>query len=356
MGGAIRFLLGGALGAALGFLISQKKSQKVRRSVQPVAPRVERPEPAERAPEPELEPAAPLAAEPASEPEPAPPLAPEPVYVAVDVPVVEAPAGEAPAVEVPVLEPPTLEEVLPPEEPSEPEPPFAEAPESDVVLTPELLEEPLPGAGWEPSSAIVGEEEAFEEILPVVPDELLPYPVAEVERPQIDGEPVWPVVTEDELRVGPVVMEASPADDLKARIEETRRRIRRELEHPFVSEDGIEDARTGEAMSTAEPIIGEALASEPDTAAPAEPGASAAEDEADQAAATHTSADYAAMRSRIEVMRGRLKAKAFDAMMTGESALLGRDAGDAIPERPVGADVDSEIDQTIETTLREEES
>jgi len=177
-----------------------------------------------------------------------------------------------------------------------------------------------------------------------------------VERPQIDGEPAWPVVTDDELRVEPVVMEAPPVDDLKARIEETRRRIRRELEHPFVSEDGAEDAETGGTMSTVEPIIGEALISEPDLAAPTEPESPAAEDEADREAATHTSADYAAMRSRIEAMRSRLKAKAFDAMMTGESALLGRDAGDAIPERPVGADVDSEIDQTIETTLREEES
>ena len=35
--------------------------------------------------------------------------------------------------------------------------------------------------------------------------------------------------------------------------------------------------------------------------------------------------DYDSMKNRIESTRSRLKAKAFDAMMTGESALLGRD-------------------------------
>ena len=37
------------------------------------------------------------------------------------------------------------------------------------------------------------------------------------------------------------------------------------------------------------------------------------------------------MRRRIEETRARLKAKAFDAMMSGEAALLSRDSG----EKPV---------------------
>jgi len=44
--------------------------------------------------------------------------------------------------------------------------------------------------------------------------------------------------------------------------------------------------------------------------------------------------DYNAMRARIEQTRGRLKAKAFDAMMTGESALLGRESPEKAAERP----------------------
>jgi hypothetical protein len=60
------------------------------------------------------------------------------------------------------------------------------------------------------------------------------------------------------------------------------------------------------------------------------------------------------MKSRIEVTRSRLKAKAFDAMMSGESALLGRDPENAERKRIVPA-VDTEVNETIESTLREEE-
>ena len=66
--------------------------------------------------------------------------------------------------------------------------------------------------------------------------------------------------------------------------------------------------------------------------------------------------DYDSMRSRIEVTRSRLKAKAFDAMMTGESSLLGRDTEDAEHRKKVVPAVDSEVNETIETSLREEEN
>jgi len=55
------------------------------------------------------------------------------------------------------------------------------------------------------------------------------------------------------------------------------------------------------------------------------------------------------------VTRSRLKAKAFDAMMAGESALLSREPEDVQPRKPVTPAIDSEIDQTIETSLREQE-
>ena len=61
------------------------------------------------------------------------------------------------------------------------------------------------------------------------------------------------------------------------------------------------------------------------------------------------------MRARIELTRSRLKAKAFDAMMAGETALLGRDDG-ARSSGPVpSAGFDSEIEQTVDNTLREED-
>jgi hypothetical protein len=65
--------------------------------------------------------------------------------------------------------------------------------------------------------------------------------------------------------------------------------------------------------------------------------------------------DYESMKSRIEVTRSRLKAKAFDAMMTGESSLLGRDTGGVDRKRNAPDDVDSEVAETIESSLREEE-
>jgi transcription termination factor Rho len=65
--------------------------------------------------------------------------------------------------------------------------------------------------------------------------------------------------------------------------------------------------------------------------------------------------DQAEMRRRIEETRARLKAKAFDAMMSGEAALLSRDSG----EKPVpGADdvaLDAETDSAIDESLSQEE-
>jgi hypothetical protein len=61
------------------------------------------------------------------------------------------------------------------------------------------------------------------------------------------------------------------------------------------------------------------------------------------------------MRRRIEETRARLKAKAFDAMMSGEAALLSRDSG----EKPVpSADdvaVDAETDSVIDESLSQED-
>ena len=73
-------------------------------------------------------------------------------------------------------------------------------------------------------------------------------------------------------------------------------------------------------------------------------------------AVTFTNKAAREMRSRIEETRSRLKAKAFDAMMTGESALLGRDPEGAEVNLPVASEVDGDIVQTIDETLREEES
>lgn len=65
--------------------------------------------------------------------------------------------------------------------------------------------------------------------------------------------------------------------------------------------------------------------------------------------------DQAEMRRRIEETRARLKAKAFDAMMSGESALLRNDSG----LRPVPSEPDTrlepEIDSKIDRSLSQED-
>ncbi len=472
MRGLTRFLLGGALGAALGIVIAQRRKQKLGgRSLrdyweaagagvgtdltEQAVPVVLEPEPkVTPTPEPEVELGPEIGAELEPEPEPEAELeaAVEAQMVAEPEPVVE---------QMPEVEPkpePELEtelvaqsesEVDVPAEPeaelaaeAQPEPeaavevfpeftadsvaePLAEAVAEpaieflpvaeieaepigasdegvigvaamfepsildlgqafDVVVSPDLLEEPLPGAGWESSLAPLADEDV---------EELFPMPLAEeivdlekvpvIEAPALDGGPASPTIAPPP---------SISTDDLKARIEETRRRIRRELDEPFLGEgDTTPNPETTPAPEIKPEPISRLAAEVPDSAiqdrlekladaaeaaaAPAgEPEVSAAEEdgvsspELPEIAAGAKGAvdsrpqpdmelgvDYNAMRTRIEETRGRLKAKAFDAMMTGESALLGRDSREKGTERPEAAVLDHDLEQTIETTLREEE-
>jgi hypothetical protein len=62
-----------------------------------------------------------------------------------------------------------------------------------------------------------------------------------------------------------------------------------------------------------------------------------------------------AIKSKIEQTRGKLKAKAFDAMMNGESSLLADNSSGTV--RSIGGRpmLDDDLDQTIETGLSEED-
>jgi hypothetical protein len=179
------------------------------------------------------------------------------------------------------------------------------------------------------------------------------YQQPAAQEPQPEYQP--PVLAE-------AAAEAAVGDDLKSRIEETRRRIREELEKPFaaVDEEPAQGApvrpavaAAGVAAAAPEPVIGEAMSASPAPARVAGGNGSSPTAVAEEEAAGDTS-DYDAMRARIEQTRSRLKAKAFDAMMAGESALLGRDAEGQTPVRPAAA-FDSEIEKTVDSTLKEEE-
>ena len=65
--------------------------------------------------------------------------------------------------------------------------------------------------------------------------------------------------------------------------------------------------------------------------------------------------DQAEMRRRIEETRARLKAKAFDAMMSGESALLRNDSGTRTVPASDGASLAPDVDSTIDESLSPED-
>ncbi len=90
---------------------------------------------------------------------------------------------------------------------------------------------------------------------------------------------------------------------------------------------------------------------EPVAEAEPEPPAAEAEDES----AVTGAIDQAEMRRRIEETRARLKAKAFDAMMSGESALLARDSGEKPVPRGDSLDVDTETESALDESLSQEE-
>ena len=527
MDSTARFLLGGALGAAIGYLLSQKNLERAIQSGQlsvPVAAPTGasgtegRPQafaPAAAVAPPTVTPQDLAVSAPASAPTrewtipPAPPAdwRPAPETPAV-TPLSAAPAAPPPPASV--VEAPISEPQLP-----------AEAPESEVIITRDFLEEPIPGSGWR-STAPAAAAETPEHTAPVGASTGWAAEAAVSELPAVEQAVELPVgeqavdlpVVEEHIADTP-----SRVDDLKSRIEETRRRIRHELEQPFdnavatrppesdwtvstaapplaqgaLPAEPVAPAFTPEALapeavavrpvavepalvepivvepvgvepvametvaveavevepvpvetialeevvaepvavepvtvektavalvgleptavepvaaetiavesSVAEPVAIEPLPLEPVAAEPAaaeppvavqpvavqpvaepvpvepvaaeqviveadraetvaesvEVTAETAEDEAEAELGLDQPVDYDSMKDRIETTRSRLKAKAFDAMMTGESALLGRDLGGTDRGLPKVPGVDRDIDQTIETSLREEE-
>ncbi len=410
MGGLLRFLLGGVLGAALGIALARRRTPVPRKSGLYPSQRAEVPVP------PKVEAPAPAGAE-SFAPAMAEAAAPPAVFARE-----EAVTTTPEAVPLEDLED-LVEEV-------------SEVGVSEIVVTPEILEEPVPGTGWSPSAVL--EEEAFESVLPVIPEEVMPQSVAEETTEAATWAPAGTteaatrasaeapsaLAREGEAEVPPAepVVEIPVAQDLRARIEATRRRIREELERPFITDfeirpvppsrparetqaapsqattnaeaaapraaggvrgaesvapehSPVEPSPRGEGQrqearlegetaerrtverSTVVPSAGPAAAS----AAGPTPGASAPTPvvsmpaPAPSAGTEARAPDFEAVRQRIELARNRLKAKAFDAMMAGESALLARDESGARPGPVKLESVDREIDQTIETTLREHE-
>ena len=360
MKGLGKFFVGGLLGAIFGFLISPKRAQKVRDALLSRSPGINLERPVRVAIPPAFQAA--------------------PAYRETDTPAPSAPA--TPPASCAAAESPTVEPELPPLEvtssftpgrtmeanvmaalvgPSltlvpdvEPEPAPAAPPqvewagaavgaEPEVRSAPEVLEEAVAATGWSDSEAgIVSADSVIEDLEPVRTGVAEPAPeaIAEV-QPEVETEVQTLGVVESEVPPTPRV----DPTDLRARIEDTRERIRRELELSFAARSHQEVASAPEAVAgpTAE---GESEAA-PEAVAPGADGVPRSVD---------GSFDQEAMRRRIEETRNRLKAKAFDAMMSGEASLLSRDSGvgqraSVTPPVPL----DSEVAESIEKTLTEEE-
>ena len=435
MKGLGKILFGGLLGAVFGYFASPTRARRVhdallgKKALRGVAP-------SPRAAAPSLyAPPVPTAAFP-------PPVSvevePSPVWVEAE-PIMTAPPvfvepepiiePEIVAVPEPVAEPEIVavpEPVAEPEIAAVPEPESIAEPEPAAQVEPELLVEPIaePIAEPEPEPEPIAEAPAEPE--PEVADETA-EPFAPV-LDELETEEESPPAAQVEEEIQPAETAVVAPLDLKARIEETRRRIQQELERPFVTEvaedQGLPSGGSpwsGAPLAVEEPEAVQEATQDPVEVAPdwASPPpaettpvapawvapdwpAAPAEDmhaadppvefvepvtesvasslepfepvaempalitemigldqasEADPVSEEVSEFDREAMRRRIEATRSRLKAKAFDAMLSGESSLLARDTAGALEGSALKVEVpvDSEVDQTIESTLTEED-
>jgi gas vesicle protein len=227
--------------------------------------------------------------------------------VAETDPVIEEPAVIAePVIEEPALEAEPVVDVAPE---------LLEAPQAHVEEA--LPEEPV--AESEPVTEETAEEAEAE---PVVEEPVVEAPVAEE-----GAEPISPRIGERETWLAEAAPQAvetdeEPVADVYPAAEETA------IEEPVAEETVVDEAAVDEPVAEVEPAAEAPAADEP---------------------AGDAAIDQAEMRRRIEETRARLKAKAFDAMMSGEAALLSRDSG----EKPVPREAEIKVDDELEDKLDE---
>jgi hypothetical protein len=273
-----------------------------------------------------------------------------PAPVAFPEPEGERPwdAGTVTAVEEPpVVEPAIVEEVIA----TEPED-GGEATSEDLRVRIEETRAAVESDIAHPFSPVVVEEPVAEE--PVVEEPVVEEPVVEVVEEPVVEEPVAEVVEE------PVVEEPLAEEPVVEVVEEP---VAEEpvVEEPVAEEPVVEEP---EAEVVEEPVVEEPLAEEPVVEEPvaevveepvvAEPVAEEPVVE-EPAAREGEPIDQAEMRRRIEETRARLKAKAFDAMMSGESALLSRDSGEKPVPKGDEVKLDGELESSIDESLSQEE-
>ncbi|MGO8683283.1 MAG: hypothetical protein ACLQUT_01675 [Thermoleophilia bacterium] len=229
----------------------------------------------------------------------------------------------------------------------------AAAADREPAAAPELAAEVEPPAAPEPAAAPgpVAEAEPAIESEPVAE----PEPAAESES-ATEAEPIAEVEPDSESE--PVAAAELIAQEGAEAIPEDAGALAESASTSPPPPDAVasRDAEAPVPVPVAEPASLLRPVADPEgTAAVAALAAApaAAAETTTTPAAREAGIDQVEMRRRIEETRARLKAKAFDAMMTGESALLARDQGDKPVPRDV--EVDKEVATTIEESLSPEE-
>lgn len=404
-----KYIFGGILGAGLAVLFTPKKGADMRRLLmssrhpaqlpsgpEPTAVTEPTSAPEPTVPEPTVAPAAVAVPEPAAAPEPVPAdldarieETRRQVEVELGSPVAESTAAGPAAIEAPesieaveaaaeaapvpfdesaeaeltsYAEPDTEIEI---EETAEPEfdAPAAEAapadaysfldeaeaeePEAAVEAEPAAAVEAAPGidmadeeetSSWEDDEWITGEEQAeVEAVAPPAPEAETDIETDMAERL---GEAIAAAEATGNDTVAEVETDAGGLDEYEA--EESVEVIE---DLPAVPEEA-DDTDSMSYLSTpaeGEPEVEGATEVEPPAPEPAAP---------QPAVPGKPEFDREAMRRRIEETRARLKAKAFDAMVSGESFISTEQETD---NEGSGVDLDSESQKAIEQSLREED-
>jgi len=313
-------------------------------------------------------------------------LAAEPEVVAEEasaearVDEVETPVTEA---EIPVAEVEDAQEVVA-EVPVVEGPAYAAPPEEPEPVVVEEVRDERPRA-WEiqygddthvaETAAAVATPEIDEAMVEEVP----------AEPAVVDEVPSAPVVAEE--AAAEEVVEAAPVRDAAAGLvaeTATSAGFAVAQEEPAAVSEFAPVVEPEPAVSEAEPIVAEAAEPVAEVVEPAAEPASAVaavvaetvpepeptvvapvaalesepvvdEPPAPAAAREGGAIDQAEMRKRIEETRARLKAKAFDAMMSGESALLARDSGEKPVPKANDIKLDGDVESTIDESLSQEE-
>ena len=289
-------------------------------------------------------------------------------------PTIVEPAFEEPAI---------VEEVVVVEEVAAAEPEVAEeATSEDLRARIEETRAAVETDIAQPFAPVVAEEAAVEE--PAAEDAVVEEPVvegAEYQEPVASAEPdvvveapaeeprAWELAydKEESPAVEQPQTEAPVAEEPAAETPVSEESIAEEAPVSEAAEGLVADITSSPVAAVAEEAPAEAVAEVEEIEVVAVEEAPAEEPVADEPVVEEPAAEeepsaraggainQAEMRRRIEETRARLKAKAFDAMMSGESALLSRDSGEK--PLPKGDDVklDGELESTIDESLSQEE-